>query len=549
MTATVDSFALKRFRKEEQRMSARVKIFLAMMFVVAALTAANIGMGLIFMRARPFGDADGDTRVSKNRAAQVLPYPANAMAVLLSLETVIAIAVSGKLVKQFKNTEDRIARLSESVKAAASMSEARSRLIADMRHEMRKPLNSVVRLSRHMLGKEEMPEETRESVEKIHNAGMTLFGVINDILDVSKVESRKFEIMPMEYDVPSLINDILTLNATYIGDRPIRFERHIGGAMPLKLFGDELRIELVCNSLLSNAFKYTAEGKIDLFFDYERGEKNGWLIVRVADTGIGIPPEKAERLFSSDNRVHSKSSGNIEGTCLPITKAIVTMMGGAITAESEYGKGSVFTVRIPQGFVTDTLIEDEIAKNLQQFDYRGNWSADGTKIARVQLPHTRVLVVDDVQANLDVLRELLELYGMKVDCLNSGWQAVQSICEENVFYDAIFMDRMMAGLDGVETVRVIREEIGSDYAKNVPIIVLSANMTNENGGKYLEKGFQAFLSKPIDVYQLDAIVIRWLCDRETGNECPETRQPYELPESCLSLIGYPENWASEGLRS
>jgi signal transduction histidine kinase/ActR/RegA family two-component response regulator len=509
-------------------MSTRVKIFLSMMFVVAVLTAANIGMGFIFMRTLPFGGEGGDTRVSGSRVARVLPYSANAAAIFLSLGTAIAIAASGKLVKQFQKTEERVACLSESAKAAASISEARSRLIADMRHEMRKPLNSVVRLSRYMLGKEEMPEETRDSVEKIHNAGMTLFGVINDILDVSKVESKKFEIMPMEYDVPSLINDILTLNATYIGDRPIKFERHIGGAMPLKLFGDELRIELVCNSLLSNAFKYTVEGKIDLFFDYARGEKDGWLIVRVADTGIGIPPEKVERLFSSDSKVHSKSSGNIEGMSLPITKAIVTMMGGAITAESEYGKGSVFTVRIPQGFVTDTLIEDAIAKNLREFDYRGNWSADETKIARVQLPHTRVLLVDDVQANLDVLRELLELYGMKADCLNSGWQAVQSICEENVFYDAIFMDHIMAGLDGIETVRVIREEIGSDYAKNIPIIVLSANMTNENGVKYLENGFQAFLSKPIDAYQLDAVVIRWLCDRDTGNEYPETRRHCEL---------------------
>jgi signal transduction histidine kinase/CheY-like chemotaxis protein len=530
-------------------MSARVKIFLAMMSVVVVLTAANIGMGLVFTSASTFGEEGGGMLVSKNGAARILPYSANASAVFLSLGTVTAAAVSGKLVKQFKKTEDRAARLSASAKAAESVSEARSRLIVDMRHEMRKPLNSVVRLSRHMLGKEEIPEETRDTAEKIHNAGMTLFGVINDILDVSKVESKKFEIMPMEYDVPSLINDILTLNSTYIGDRPIEFERHIGGAMPLKLFGDELRIELVCNSLLSNAFKYTREGKIDLFFDYEKGEKNGWLIVRVADTGIGIPPGRLEWLFSNDNRVYSKPGGNIEGTCLPITKAIVTMMGGAITAESEYGKGSVFTVRIPQGFVTDTLMEDAIAKNLREFDYRGNWSPDKAKIARVQMPHTRVLVVDDVPANLDVMRELLELYGMKADCLTSGWQAVQSICEENVFYDAIFMDHAMAGIDGVETVRVIREEIGSDYAKNIPIIVLSANVTNESGVKYLEKGFQAFLAKPVDAFQLDAVVVHLLRGKEIGNECLENHKSRELPGSPLPLIGFPEDWLSADLRA
>jgi signal transduction histidine kinase/FixJ family two-component response regulator len=503
-------------------MSIRVKIFLAMMLVVAVLTVANVSMGLVLV---------GD-----------MHYPVNAAAVLLSLGIVIAIVASGELVKQFKKTEDRIASISESAKSASSISEARSQFIADMRHEMRKPLNSVVRLSRHMLGNEDISEDTRDSAEKIHNAGMTLMGVVNDILDVSKVESKKFEIMPVEYDVPSLINDIMTLNATYIGDKPIRFNLHIGKAMPSKLFGDELRVELVCNNLLGNAFKYTREGKIDLFFDCERSENIEWLTIRVADTGIGIPPEDIGGLFSGYNRAYSKSSNNMEGTCLPITKAIVTMMGGAVSVESEYGKGSVFTVRIPQGFVRDTPIEDEIVENLQRFNRREILLSDETKIVHVQLPHTKVLVVDDVQANLDVIRELLELYGMKVDCLTGGRQAIQRIYEENIFYDAIFMDHMMNGMDGVETVRVIREEIGSEYAKNIPIIALTANVTGENGKQYIEKGFQAFLSKPIDVFQLDAVVIHWLRNKGMGKEYFENHKYDDQLDDVLSLIGYPADW-------
>ncbi|MDR1508395.1 MAG: response regulator [Synergistaceae bacterium] len=529
-------------------MSVRVKIFLAMMLAAAVLTAASISIGLIVIQKLPLEEMGGGGPVSKSISGWVLPYSMNTAAVFLPLGTLLALAASGKLVKQLQKTEDMAVRIPEPAETAASISEARSQIIADMRHEMRKPLNSVVRISRCMLDKEEATEETRDNVEKIHNAGMTLLGIINDILDVSKVETKKFEITPVEYDVPSLINDIVTLNAANVGDKPIRFGLHIGRGIPGKLFGDELRIELVCNNLLGNAFKFTQEGKIDLFFDCEKVGDSEWLTIRVADTGIGIPPEDMEGLFSGYNRVHSKSGGNIEGTRLPITKAIVVKMGGAITAESEYGKGSVFTVRLPQGFITDTPIEDEIVKNLRRFCQNGRWLPDETKIVHVQLPHIRVLVVDDIQANLDIMKELLELYGMKVDCLTSGWQAIQRISEETVFYDAVFMDHMMPEMDGVETVRVIRENIGSEYAQSIPIIALTANVTTENGKKYLEKGFQAFLSKPVDVFQLDAAVIHWLRSKEIKKEYFESHKLEEPLDAVLSLIGYPADWVSADSR-
>jgi signal transduction histidine kinase/CheY-like chemotaxis protein len=529
--------AHERLREEEHEMSIRVKIFSAVMVIATVLITISIGMGFISAQKQRIESAEDDMRV-----ARVLPYSANATAVFLSLGVVIIIAASVELVKQFKKEEERIANLAESTKTAASISEARSRLIADMRHEMRKPLNSVVRLSRHMLGKEEMPDETRENVEKIHNAGMTLLGVINDVIDVSKVESRQFEITPIEYDVPSLINDIVALNAAYLGDKPIRFSLHIGENMPSKLFGDELRVELVCNNLLGNAFKYTREGEIDLFFDCERRGKDEWLTVRVEDTGIGIPSADVEWLFSGYNRIYTKPGGKIEGTCLPITKAIVTMMGGTITAKSEYGKGSAFIARIPQGFVTDTPIGCDVAKNLQRFNHRGRKLPDKTELARVQLPHARVLVVDDVQANLDIVKELLELYGMKVDCATSGLQAIQRMYEGAVFYDAIFMDHMMPGMNGAEAMRIIRDDIGSEYAKNIPIIALTANVTSENGEKYVEKGFQAFLSKPVDVFQLDAVVIHWLKNRNAAKKYSENDMTNEPESDVLSLIDYQVNW-------
>jgi signal transduction histidine kinase/CheY-like chemotaxis protein len=529
-------------------MSERAKLFFAMMIIVAVLTAANIGMGFFFMTRQTLEEIEGgvpaETMFSNSRATRAVPYSLNAAVIFLSLGAIIAIIVSGELVKHFNSSEERLAQLVETTKAAARISEARSRLIADMRHEMRKPLNSVVRLSRYMLGKEEMPEDARDDVEKIHNAGMTLLGVINDISDISKLKSRKFEIMPVEYDVPSLINDIVTLNFTHVGNKPIDFNLHIDRTMPSKFFGDELRVELVCNNLLENAFKYTREGKIDLFFDCERMGRDEWLTIRVADTGIGIAEDNIEGLFSGYGGVYPKHSARMEGSCLSVTRAIVKMMGGTITADSNYGKGSVFTVKIPQGVVTDTPIGDEVAENLQRFNHSAKQSAKAAKLVRVQLPYTRVLVVDDIQANLDIIEELLGLYGMKVDCLTSGRQAIQKICEESVFYDAIFMDHMMPDMNGVETVRVIREEIAGEYARNIPIIALTANATNGNEKQYLEKGFQAFLSKPIDIFQLDAVVLRWLHSKEAEKEHLAQHTADRPGNESLPLMNAPAGWVS-----
>jgi signal transduction histidine kinase/FixJ family two-component response regulator/HPt (histidine-containing phosphotransfer) domain-containing protein len=459
--------------------------------------------------------------LSESPAAHVQEGLMFAAIVFLICGILIAVIISGVLAKPFQQIEVQNAHLAELNEVAKSASRAKSRFLANMSHEMRTPLNAVVGLSELMLdGENSLGEEADESLEKIHNAGMTLLNIVNDILDISKIESGKFELMPVDYDVPSLINDTITLNIMRIGDKPIQFNLWLDENMPSRLFGDELRVKQVCNNLISNAFKYTREGEVEWRLDCEREGDSVWLTIRVKDTGIGIRPEDLEKLFSDYNQVDTKSNRKIEGTGLglSITKMMVEMMDGAIEVESEYGKGSVFTARIRQGYVTDVPIGETVAESLRQFHYCDNKRSNNAKLVRIRLPYAKVLVVDDVQTNLDVAKGMMKPYDMQIDCVTSGWQAINRIREAKVIYDGIFMDHMMPEMDGIEATRVIRQEIGTEYARNIPIIALTANAIIGNEKMFLDNGFQAFISKPIDIMQLDAVIRQWLRNKEMEKE-------------------------------
>jgi signal transduction histidine kinase/CheY-like chemotaxis protein len=459
--------------------------------------------------------------LTESPAAHVQEGLMIAAALFLIFGILAAVVVSGKLAKPFKRIEEQNVHLAELNEVAKSASEAKSRFLANMSHEMRTPLNAVVGLSELMLDAQETPEEEiGDNLKKIHTAGMTLLNIVNDILDISKIESGKFELLPVEYDVPSLINDTVTLNIMRVGDKPIQFKLQINENLPSRLFGDELRVKEICNNLISNALKYTKEGEVEWLLDYEKENDQVWLTLRVRDTGIGIRPEDLGKLFSDYNQVDTKSNRKIEGTGLglSITKMMVEMMDGRITVESEYGKGSVFTARIRQGFVTDEPIGKTVVENLKQFHYCDSKRNDNAKLVRIRLPYVKVLVVDDVQTNLDVARGMMKPYGMQIDCVTSGRQAVNRIQEAKEIYNAIFMDHMMPEIDGIETTRIIREDIGTDYARNIPIIALTANAIIGNEKMFLENGFQAFISKPIDIMQLDKVIRQWLRNKRLEKE-------------------------------
>jgi signal transduction histidine kinase/DNA-binding response OmpR family regulator/HPt (histidine-containing phosphotransfer) domain-containing protein len=400
--------------------------------------------------------------------------------------------------------------------AAIDSAAAKSNFLANMSHEMRTPLNAIIGLTELTLDSTVLDGSMRENLEKVYNAGVTLLSLINDILDISKIESGKFELIPVDYDTPSLINDTATLNIVRIGSKPIVFHLEIDETLPSRLWGDELRLKQIFNNLLSNAFKYTHEGSVTWSIFCEQKDDDMWLVSSVRDSGIGIRPEDIKKLFSEYNQVDTKSNRKIEGTGLglSICKSMVELMGGTITVESEYGKGSTFTVRFRQGEIPDAVpIGTEITENLKFFHFSDHKRDRSEKLVRAYIPYANVLIVDDVPTNLDVARGMMKPYGMQIDCVSSGPAAIDIIRDAKVKYNAIFMDHMMPGMDGIEATHIIREKIGTEYAKTVPIIALTANAIAGNEDMFLQHGFQAFLSKPIDIMRMDVVINHWVRDK------------------------------------
>jgi signal transduction histidine kinase/DNA-binding response OmpR family regulator/HPt (histidine-containing phosphotransfer) domain-containing protein len=430
------------------------------------------------------------------------------------------------MIDEISEQKDGMLQLKE---LAEKASESKSNFLANMSHEMRTPLNAIIGLSELGLGEDDLKDDVRDNLGKIYNAGMTLLSTINDILDISKIESGKFELIPVEYDTPSVINDVITLKVMRISEKPIDFRLFINENLPANLFGDELRIKQVFNNILSNAFKYTRKGTVDWSLDFERDGENVWIISTVKDSGIGIKKEDLQKLFSDYNQVDTKSNRTIEGTGLglSITKRIVEMMGGKIEVQSTYMEGSTFIVRMRQDFVNDKVLGKKLADSLMAFTYTEKKRDKSQKMLRAQIPYARVLIVDDVSTNLDVARGIMKPYGMTIDCVTSGQAAIDRIRGESVHYDAIFMDHMMPEMDGIEATTIIREKIGTDYAKNIPIIALTANAIVGTDKMFLASGFQDFLSKPIDIVKMDEVINIWIRDKEKEKELGLTADALE----------------------
>ena len=418
------------------------------------------------------------------------------------------------VVERTKELTLQTTRLQMMEEESRNASGAKSQFIANMSHEMRTPMNVVVGLTDLMLEEEE-PVNVKENLKKINTAGNTLLGLINDVLDISKIEAGKLELMPIQYDVASLLNDIITLNIIRIEDKPITFQLDIDEKLPCALYGDDLRVKQVANNLLSNAFKYTRKGAVTLGIRCEwESDENVWVSMYVSDTGIGIRPEDMGKLFSDYNQVDTRVNRKVEGTGLglSITKKLVELMDGEVSVESEYGVGTTFRLRIRQCLVDDKTIGSETAENLRGFRYADNRKLIHEKLKRPTLSYARVLVVDDMQTNLDVAMGMLRKYKIQVDCVLSGLDAIERMTAGEPVYDAIFMDHMMPEIDGIEATKQIRA-LGTKYAQATPIIALTANAIAGNEQMFLDNGFQAFLTKPISIMNLDSIIQRWVRDK------------------------------------
>jgi len=434
-----------------------------------------------------------------------------------------------------------ITKRKEMEEEAMSANRAKSSFLANMSHELRTPLNVVIGLTDLIL-EEDMDIHVKENLAKISNAGTTLLSIVNDILDFSKIESGKLTLSPVEYYMSSILNDIITLALTRLGEKPIMFKLNIKDDLPNQLLGDDLRIKQILTNLLTNAIKYTREGSIELTVRSTREGDKIWLDVAVSDTGMGIPKDDIGSLFLDYYQVAANSNRNIEGTGLglPITKRLVEMMDGEISVESEHGKGSTFRFRVKQGFVNDSILGAEVSEKLRNFSFSDDKRIVGKKLVRVNLSYARVLVVDDMQTNLDVASGILRKYQMQVDVLSNGMEALSRIKAGTPVYDLVFMDHMMPGMDGIETVDNIRA-LGTEYAKKLPIIALTANAIQGTDKMFYAHDFQAFVTKPIDVMEMDAVLRKWLYDpkRETARseDSPAPAGDSEEKEIVIEIPG------------
>jgi CheY-like chemotaxis protein len=413
-----------------------------------------------------------------------------------------------------------ITELDLAKKRAEEASRSKSSFLATMSHEIRTPLNAIMGLSEIEMQKE-LPRETRDNLEKIFSSGSSLLGIINDILDISKIEAGSMEMVPTEYGVSGLVSSAIQLNLVRIGSKNIAFGLEMDHTIPKALYGDELRVKQILNNLLSNACKYTAEGFVKLSVGWEPSGGRALLRFAVSDSGQGIRPEDLDKLFTEYRQLNARANRHIEGTGLglSITKKLAELMGGSITAESEFGKGSTFTITVEQGIVDSTPVGARAVKDLKEFRFGDYNSKRAKNLIRTYMPYGNVLVVDDVDINLEVVMGLLLPYGLNVDCVSSGREAIEKITLAGLEgsgvprYDLVLMDHMMPGMDGIEATERIRGEIGTDYARAVPIIALTANAMTGNEEMFLSRGFDGFISKPIDIMKLDVELNRRIRDK------------------------------------
>ena len=416
---------------------------------------------------------------------------------LMIVISIVAVAV---MISRFISwQEETNEKLVEAAQTAVSAGKAKSRFLAQMSHEIRTPINAVLGMN-EMILRESEDGSIQEYAQNIQSASKNLLSLINSILDFSKIEEGKMEIIPVRYDVAAMLGNVIHSIEGRAKDKGLIFEAHIDEKLPAALYGDDVRVSQVVTNLLTNAVKYTQEGRVDLYVSVQKkDDDNVSVAFRVKDTGIGIKKEDQEKLFESFTRLEETRNRNIEGTGLgmAIVTRLLDMMGSKLSMESEYGKGSEFSFVVEQMIVDATPIGD--FKSRTKLTER---KAEETLYA----PKARVLAVDDNEMNLKVIRNLLKLSGIVPDLANSGEEALQKLRGER--YDVVLLDHMMPHVDGIETLQMAKEEglIGA----TTTVIALTANAVVGARETYLEAGFDDYLSKPVEIKALEHMLRKYL---------------------------------------
>ena len=382
---------------------------------------------------------------------------------------------------------------------AIKANNAKSEFLSSMSHEIRTPLNAIVGFSQ-ALQEEDLPEQAQEEVKDIVMASNGLLEIVNGILDISKIEANKIEIVNSEYNFKDIYDNLLALTKARLGDKPLEIRTSYDPTIPTTLYGDHTRVQQVILNILTNSVKYTRQGFIDFRVSCIVNGEICRLIISVEDSGIGIKQENISKLFSKFERLDLDKNITIEGTGLglAITKKLIELMQGTIVVQSEYGKGSKFTIAIDQRIINKPKEE--------QVDVIGTSSNKAVNTnAVIDVSGKKVLIVDDNKINLKVAERLLEKYNLDITTVDSGMMCIQKVNEPNN-YDLILMDDMMPGMSGVETLHKLKENPNF----NIPVVALTANAISGMKEKYLSEGFNDYLAKPIDKNELNNIVVKWL---------------------------------------
>lgn len=417
-------------------------------------------------------------------------------------------------------------RLREEKRVAENSNRAKSNFLANMSHEIRTPMNAIIGMD-EMILRESRNDKITKYALNIKSAGNTLLAIINDILDLSRIESGKMEIISVEYELYSIINDISNMITPKANDKGLSFEIKADPLMPSVLYGDEIRVRQIMLNIINNAVKYTDNGSVsvEMSFDHDKS----LLIFSVTDTGTGIKKEDLDKLFDSFQRLEETKNRDVEGTGLGlnITKQLVEMMDGKISVESEYQKGSTFTIEIVQKVVNGTPLEDYADKlkilTEQTEEYRPSLMA----------PDAKILIVDDNEMNLEVIFDLLKETGIRVSLATSGESCIDSVKKQK--YDVILLDQMMPGMSGTQTLKVIKDE---HLADNTPIIALTADAIVGARDSYIKEGFTDYLSKPVMYSELETLLLKYIDANLllTKEQIEEETKAKEVPDKDKPVI-------------
>lgn len=422
-------------------------------------------------------------------------------------------------------------KLEEAAVAANEANEAKSYFLSTMSHDIRTPMNAILGLNEMVL-RDSDDEEIVAYSESIRTAGNTLLGLINDILDFSKIEAGKMDIINVDYSFVSMLNDLVNMVQGKAEDKGLAFNLDIDRNIPVILNGDEIRIKQIITNILSNAVKYTKEGSITLKAGFTKMEENPdsvKLKISVTDTGIGIKEEDLKRLFEAFERIEEEKNRNIEGTGLgmSIAQSFLVMMGSSMEVKSEYGKGSTFSFDLVQGVKSWDPVgnyEETFKRSItERKKYKERFTA----------PHARILVVDDTPVNLSVIKSLLKRTRIQIDAAGSGDEGIGFYRQKH--YDVIFLDHMMPDKDGIETLKEMKEIKDTPNAAT-PVICLTANAISGMREKYIDAGFDDYLTKPIDPDRLETMLLAYIPKGKIAPASDEDEEDdYFIPDFVFRL--------------